>query len=78
MEIILLPGYSPDFMPVEELWRWLREEVTNFFCHATQQQLIQDVKIFQENINQTPFKVADRLWRTVSLDQDIEKLRVSN
>ena len=23
-----LPGYSPDLMPVEALWRWLREEVT--------------------------------------------------
>ena len=23
-----LPGYSPDFMPVEHLWQWLREDVT--------------------------------------------------
>src|SRR3954453_20133732 len=23
-----LPGYSPDLMPVEALWRWLREDVT--------------------------------------------------
>ena len=23
-----LPGYSPDFMPVEHLWHWLREDVT--------------------------------------------------
>ena len=22
-----LPGYSPDLMPVEALWRWLREDV---------------------------------------------------
>jgi transposase len=22
------PGYSPDLMPVEALWRWLREDVT--------------------------------------------------
>lgn len=78
MEIIQLPGYSPDFMPVEELWRWLREEITHFFCHSTQQQLIQAVKTFQLKINQNPFKVADRLWRTDCLDLNIEKLRVSN
>src|SRR4051812_38127923 len=29
-----LPGYSPDLMPVEALWRWLREDVTYHHCHA--------------------------------------------
>ena len=28
-----LPGYSPDLMPVEELWHWLREEVTLSLIH---------------------------------------------
>jgi transposase len=28
-----LPGYSPDLMPVEALWRWLREDVTYHHCH---------------------------------------------
>jgi transposase len=26
--LVGLPGYSPDLMPVEALWRWLREDVT--------------------------------------------------
>jgi transposase len=26
-----LPGYSPDLMPVEDLWQWLREDLT---CHT--------------------------------------------
>jgi transposase len=30
-----LPGYSPDLMPVEALWRWVRENVTYHHCHAT-------------------------------------------
>jgi len=30
-----LPGYSPDLMPVEALWRWLREDVTDHHCHAS-------------------------------------------
>lgn len=25
IEIIQLPGYSPDLMPVEELWSWFRQ-----------------------------------------------------
>lgn len=29
-ELEPLPGYSPDFMPVEELWRWFRSEVIPF------------------------------------------------
>jgi transposase len=32
--IVPLPGYSPDLMPVEPLWRWLREDVTYHHCHA--------------------------------------------
>src|SRR5215213_7947194 len=28
IELMPLPGYSPDLMPVEALWRWLREDVT--------------------------------------------------
>ena len=27
-----LPSYSPDFMPVEHLWQWLREDVTYHRC----------------------------------------------
>ncbi len=34
IELVPLPGYSPDFMPVEALWRWLREDVTDQHCHA--------------------------------------------
>lgn len=28
-----LPAYSPDFMPVEHLWQWLREDVTYHTCY---------------------------------------------
>ncbi|NOQ15293.1 MAG: hypothetical protein GQ583_12555 [Methyloprofundus sp.] len=27
VELQLLPAYGPDFMPVEHLWQWLREDV---------------------------------------------------
>uniref|UniRef100_UPI00351B3C7D transposase n=1 Tax=Endozoicomonas sp. Mp262 TaxID=2919499 RepID=UPI00351B3C7D len=32
LELIPLPAYSPDFMPVEALWRWLREDLTYHYC----------------------------------------------
>lgn len=34
--LVPLPVYSPDLMPVEPLWRWLREDVTYHHCHTTQ------------------------------------------
>src|SRR3954465_13927629 len=38
-----LPGYSPDLMPVEELWHWLREDVTYHHCHASSEDLTRRV-----------------------------------
>lgn len=76
IELIPLPGYSPDFMPVESLWHWLREDVTYFFCHKTSKELIDRVAKFQEDINQNPCEIADRLWVSDSLDPEVEKLRI--
>ena len=78
IEIQRLPGYSPDFMPVEHLWQWLREEVTYHTCHNTQDSLIRQAACFQERINASPHHVADRLWTKTSLDCEVEKLRFSN
>ena len=35
IHLVPLPGHSPDLMPVEPLWRWLREDVTYHHCHPT-------------------------------------------
>jgi transposase len=35
INLVPSPGYSPDLMPVEPLWHWLREDVTYHHCHAT-------------------------------------------
>jgi transposase len=72
-----LPGYSPDLMPVEELWRWLREDVTYHHCHASAQDLTRRVADFEVRLNQDPFVIADRLWVKDHLDPDEEKLRFS-
>ena len=56
-----LPGYSPDLMPVEELWHWLREDVTYHHCHASAADLTRRVADFEGRLNRDPFGIADRL-----------------
>jgi transposase len=72
-----LPRYSPDLMPVEALWRWLREDVTYHHCHATADDLIRRVAAFEATINQNTCEVADRLWVKDKLNPEEEKLRLS-
>ena len=72
-----LPGYSPDFMPVEHLWTWLREEVTYYACYNRPEQLINKIDWFQKFINDNPTEIADRLWTKTQLDPNEEKLRFS-
>lgn len=77
IDLVPLPRYSPDFMPVEHLWHWLREEVTYHVCYDKPSHLIQQVADFQQRINADPIAVADRLWVQNHLDPEVEKLRVS-
>ena len=72
-----LPAYSPDLMPVEPLWRWLREDVTYHHCHATAEDLIRRVATFEDTVNQDPYTVADRLCVKDHLDPEEAKLRFS-
>ncbi len=72
-----LPAYSPDFMPVEHLWQWLREDVTYHACYQDECELIAQVENFQQEINLEPTVVADRLWTKTKLDLEEEELRFS-
>jgi transposase len=76
--LIPLPGYSPDLMPVEALWRWLREDVTYHHCHASAQELTRRVADFKARLNRDPLAIADRLWVKDHLDPNEEKLRFSS
>ena len=75
--LVPLPSYSPDFMPVEHLWQWLREDVTYHACYDQKAELIAQVNRFQQRINADPIAIADRLWVKSHLDPEEEKLRVS-
>ena len=72
-----LSGYSPDFMPVEHLWQWLREDVTYHICYNSEAELIERVSAFEQAINAFPLVLADRLWVKTHLKTEEEKLRVS-
>lgn len=75
IHLVPLPGHSPDLMPVEPPWRWLREDVTHHHCHATPEDLIRRVAAFEVTVNQDPCAVADRLWVKDHLDPEEEKRR---
>jgi transposase len=72
-----LPGDSPDFMPVEALERWLREDVASNRCHHTADELRARVQEFEQRINQNPIALADCLWVNDELNPEEEKLRSS-
>jgi transposase len=76
--LVPLPGYSPDLMPVEALWHWLREDVTYHHCHASADDLTRRAADFEARLNKEPFVIADRLWVKDHLDPEEEKLRFSN
>ena len=79
LDITLMPllGYCPDLMPVEALWRWLREDVTYHHCHASADDLTRRVADFEVRLNRKPFVIADRLWVKDHLNPEEEKLRFS-
>jgi transposase len=77
LEVIQLPGYSPDLNPIEGLWKWMREEVLQHTCHATLRDLFDACKSFVETINKAPESIITRLWPRFELDPDVEKLRTS-
>jgi len=79
LEITLapLPAYSPDFMPVEHLWHWLREAVTYHTCYDQEAHLIAQVERFQTQLNADPIALSDRLWVTTHLKPNEEELRIS-
>jgi transposase len=76
--LLPLPGYSPDLNPIEGLWKWLREEVTQHQCHDSLAALWQACQAFIQRINQTPVQIITRLWPHFELDPEIEKLRLSS
>ena len=73
-----LPSYSPDLNPIEGLWKWLREDVTQLSCHITVKALAEACMAFINRINLEPDLLLKRLWPKFDLDPDFEKILVSS
>jgi DDE superfamily endonuclease/Winged helix-turn helix len=79
IEVVPLPGYSPDLNPIERLWDWMREEVSRGCCHKSVLELIEACQGFIDRINRDPIALIDRLWPKFELDPEFEeKLLVSS
>jgi transposase len=78
MQLIQLPAYSPDLNPIEGLWKWMRQDVLQHYCHTSLRQLFLDCLAFIDRINLEPELLISRLWPKFELDPDFEKLLLSN
>jgi transposase len=76
--LLPLPGYSPDLNPIEGLWKWMRQEVTQNHCYATLRDLFDACKAFLGRINLDPIQIISRLWPKFDLAPAFEKLLFSN
>lgn len=72
-----LPSYSPDLNPIEGLWKWLRQDVTQLHCYDSLRTLFLACKQFIDTINLAPEQIIVRLWPKFDLDPETEKLRFS-
>ena len=75
--LIQLPSYSPDLNPIEGLWKWMREELTQHHCYKYLYQLERACLEFIDRINLNPQAIITRLWPKFDLDPDYEKLLFS-
>ena len=61
IELVFLPGYSPDLNPIERMGGWMRQEVTRGHCHKSVAELTAACQKFIATINQDSIAVVDRL-----------------
>ena len=77
IDLVPLSPYSPDLNPIEGLWKWMREEVTQHQCYPTLRALFDACKNFVDTINLHPLDLIRRLWPRFELDPESEKLQLS-
>jgi len=77
IDVLPLSAYSPDFMPVEHLWQWIREDVTYHTCYDKREELIAQLEQFQQEINATPMPSPTDFGSKLTWIPKRKKLRVS-
>ena len=78
LSLASLPPYSPDLNPIEGLWQWMRQDLTQHHSFKYLYQLEFACRAFIDRINLDPEAIISRLWPKFSLDPEYEKLLVSN
>ena len=68
--LILLPAYRPDLNPIENLQRWMREEIPPNHCLQSMRHLFDACKACIDRIIAHPDQVATRLWPQFGLDPE--------
>ena len=56
LRLEFLPGYSPDFNPIERLWKYLKREYTHNRCWGTKEDLKKHLEVMMQEI---PMKVEE-------------------
>lgn len=77
IRLLYLPPYSPDLMPVERLWSWLRQELTYLHTHRDEQELVDRIALFVSKLLDSPADVHRRLKPKLHLHPEEENLRLS-
>jgi len=75
--LIQLPAYSPDLNPIEGLWKWMREELTQHYSYKYLYQLERACFDFINQINLDPEAIISRLWPKFDLDPEYENVMFS-
>lgn len=69
-----LPAYSPDLNPIEGLWKWMREDLTQQHCFKYLYQLERACLDFIDRINLDPQAIITRLWPKFALNPAYEAM----
>ncbi len=77
LQLIPLPSYSPDLNPIEGLWKWMREDLTQHHCYSYLYQLERACLDFITRINLNPEAIITRLWPKFELDPSYENVLLS-
>lgn len=58
LRIEFLPAYSPDFNPIERLWKWFKGEFTHNRCWKTNGLLIRDLQTVLGGLNEGQYDLT--------------------
>ena len=71
LHVEFLPGYSPDFNPIERLWRWMKTEYIHNQCWASKKSLKKYLQRILQNLSHQTEEVKS------VMRQEMERLKLT-